>query len=196
MTAPVKHSPAARLGKPSKRRTFMKPQFVLFLTLSLLCLGTGAALAKTPDGQTPALETVCDMETGAAYGLCNAYCEAMDCETDDPSASATACSKVGNKYRQLTGHDLPCEVSCPCADPSISIAFSDALDGDLTITSCQNIFGGTQVNNFDVRAINFIAGPECGLTNGGSSLPISLEQLQVCSTLLQQAAADQGVTCN
>jgi hypothetical protein len=177
----------------------MKPQFVLFLTLSLLCLGTGAALAQTPDGETPAEETVCDTETGAAYGLCNAYCEAMDCETDNPSASATACSRVQDKFQQITGRDLPCEVpsvNCPCADPSVSTAFSDALDGDLPITSCQNTLGGTILNNFDVYAINFIGGPECGRTNGGQFLPISFEQLQVCSTLLQQAAAVQGVTCN
>ncbi len=99
----------------------MKPQFVLFLTLSLLCLGTGAALAQTPDELPPSLETVCDMETGAAFGHCNAYCEAMDCElandsdpNTNPSASANACSKVRTKFQQATGRDVPCEVTCPC----------------------------------------------------------------------------------
>ena len=87
----------------------------LTLTLALLLICSGAALAQTPDGETPAQETVCDDESGAAYGLCNAYCEAMDCD-GEPQASATACTKVQNKFTQLTGRDVPCEVvECPCA---------------------------------------------------------------------------------
>jgi len=66
----------------------MKAQLTLALALLLLC--TGAVLAQTPDGQTPAEETVCDHESGAAFGLCNAYCEAMDCDSANPQASATA----------------------------------------------------------------------------------------------------------
>ena len=93
----------------------MKARLFLFLALLLIC--TGAALAQTPDGETPAEETVCDSETGAAYGLCNAYCEAMDCESDEPAASETACTKVRTKFQDITGHDLPCEAAatCPCA---------------------------------------------------------------------------------
>ncbi|HEX6901374.1 MAG TPA: hypothetical protein VF789_16735 [Thermoanaerobaculia bacterium] len=93
----------------------MKSLPILILPLLLIC--TGAALAQTPDGETPAQETVCDDETGAAYGLCNAYCEAMDCESDDPQASETACTRVKDKFTQITGRDLPCEaavVNCPC----------------------------------------------------------------------------------
>jgi hypothetical protein len=92
----------------------MKARLVLFLALLTLC--TGAALAQTPDGETPAEETVCDSQTGAAYGLCNAYCEAMDCDSEDPAASETACTKVRTKFQNITGNDMPCEaVSCPCA---------------------------------------------------------------------------------
>ncbi|HET9228184.1 MAG TPA: hypothetical protein VFR31_16020 [Thermoanaerobaculia bacterium] len=88
----------------------------LTLTLALLLICSGAALAQTPDWETPATETVCDDESGAAFGLCNAYCEAMDCESENPQASATACAKVQNKFMQLTGRDLPCEVpECPCS---------------------------------------------------------------------------------
>jgi hypothetical protein len=42
----------------------MKAHFTLPLALLLIC--GGAALAQTPDGETPADETVCDGETGAA----------------------------------------------------------------------------------------------------------------------------------
>ena len=32
------------------------------------------------------------MKARLTYGFCNAYCEAMDCESDAPNASATAWS--------------------------------------------------------------------------------------------------------
>src|SRR5690349_13397535 len=115
----------------------MKTHLTLAFTLLLSC--TGAALASTPDGQTPAEETVCDNETGAAFGLCNAYCEAMDCDSDDPQASDNACSKVQSKFQQITGRDLPCEVpqvTCPCNDPAFSQDFVDLLAGRIDIVSC------------------------------------------------------------
>ena len=57
----------------------MKASHTFAFALLLIGTVTGTALAKTPDGVPPSLETVCDAETGAAYGLCTAYCEAMDC---------------------------------------------------------------------------------------------------------------------
>ena len=66
----------------------MKAHLTLVFALLLIC--SGAAMAQgTPDWMTPHQETVCDSETGAAFGLCNAYCEAMDCESASPQASAT-----------------------------------------------------------------------------------------------------------
>ncbi len=55
-----------------------------------------AVMAETPDGQTPAEESVCDGFglTGKAWGLCNAYCEAMDCDDANPQASEQACQRV------------------------------------------------------------------------------------------------------
>jgi len=75
-----------------------------------------AALAQTPDEETPAEEVVCDGEVGAAFGLCNAFCEAMDCDSDSPRASEQACDRVAATFTKLTGRDrLPCEQSmCPC----------------------------------------------------------------------------------
>ena len=71
----------------------------------------------TPDGFPPAKESICDFENGAAYGLCNAYCEAMDCDAelpDVPAASSTACQKVAAKFNNITGESLPCEHVHPC----------------------------------------------------------------------------------
>lgn len=98
----------------------------LTLTFALLLICSGIAVAQgTPDWMTPAEETICDGETGAAYGLCNAYCEAMDCDSPNAQASATACTKVKDKFANITGRPfLPCETcpppppgtTCPCAD--------------------------------------------------------------------------------
>ena len=45
------------------------------------CVGlvlTTAALARTPDGETPRAELACDGLAGSAFGLCVAWCEATD----------------------------------------------------------------------------------------------------------------------
>jgi len=81
---------------------------VLFLLMS------GAAYAGTPDGITPADETVCDGLSGKLFGICNAYCEAMDCHlrlTGDgcPSASEQACDRLRLKFVRFGGEFLPCD---------------------------------------------------------------------------------------
>ena len=91
----------------------------------LFCMGSflGSLLsfpvgfAQTPDGETPAEEHVCDGYSGAAFGLCNAYCEAMDCD-DDPNADQEACDKVQDKFESRTGKDIPCG-GATCADFTI-----------------------------------------------------------------------------
>lgn len=60
---------------------------------------------------TSAKAQVCDGESGAAYGLCTAYCESMDCD-GDPEASQNACDRVSDNFTKITGVDLPCEAAC------------------------------------------------------------------------------------
>jgi hypothetical protein len=83
--------------------------FIFGLVTALVLVLGNPILAQTADSYTPAVETVCDSQVGASYGLCNAYCEAMDCDSDAPQASATACIKVANKFINITGNELPCE---------------------------------------------------------------------------------------
>ena len=64
--------------------------------------------AQTPDDMTPAEEDVCDVLEGAAYGLCNAYCEAMDCDSEEAQASDEACGKVLGNYETKTDVRMPC----------------------------------------------------------------------------------------
>ena len=70
-------------------KTLRKLQFIAFGLLGAVIFFAAGnnVLAKTPDGVTPAEETVCDGLSGAAFGLCNAYCEAMDCDSDSTKAS-------------------------------------------------------------------------------------------------------------
>ena len=95
------------------------------LILALLVLGFGIIVADTPDGDTPAEETVCDplLEPGITpglYGLCVAYCEAHD--ADDVSDVEAACNPsddriLDNYNRKKTDMDppMPCrQLDCPC----------------------------------------------------------------------------------
>lgn len=75
-----------------------------FTTLVIITLGFLASNAV-------AQEDVCDDVSGAAYGLCTAYCEAMDCDASDggPNASDNACQRVSDNFNRITGEGLPCE---------------------------------------------------------------------------------------
>jgi len=53
----------------------------IILSVAVTILMAPSTLAKTPDGETPANEDVCDELQGATpglYGLCVAFCEAQD----------------------------------------------------------------------------------------------------------------------
>jgi hypothetical protein len=77
------------------------------MMLGLLAL-VPASQAQTADGQTPAVEDVCDGQIGALWGLCVAYCEAMDCDFDYPHADDRACNRVLENYKKLSGQLPPC----------------------------------------------------------------------------------------
>jgi len=116
-----------------------------FLTLLCFCLlasFASFALAQTPDGDPPSVEVVCDAEVGAAFGLCNAYCEAMDCDCPTlenpecmPNANPTACGRVKGRYQQVTGNEnLPCddvEPPAPVCGNGILEAGEACDDGNL-----------------------------------------------------------------
>jgi len=77
--------------------------------------------AETPDGEPPSVENICDGQEGSAFGLCNSYCEAMDCDSDNPKAAQKACEKVlANFDKAAGGVTMPCMetelelYNCPC----------------------------------------------------------------------------------
>lgn len=83
----------------------LKPIWVL--AGALFC---APLIASTPDGQTPSREVVCSGLSGSQYGICNAYCEAMDCDSPNHKASNKACQ---NKIKQwdnlMPNQAIPCE---------------------------------------------------------------------------------------
>lgn len=78
----------------------------------------------------------CEAETGRAKGMCQAYCEAIDCD-GDPEASAEACETLESHFTSMTGRALPCEavfeppdVDCPCLEfYGWSGAFEPSVEG-------------------------------------------------------------------
>lgn len=87
--------------------------------------------AQTPDGETPAEESVCDPlqakdVTPGLYGICIAFCEAQDWERclDNPDTcgqSAAALLEAYENRRSPADPDMPCVISasqCPCWDGS------------------------------------------------------------------------------
>ena len=76
---------------------------ILLLAVSL-CVPYGISNALG----APNTSDVCDSESGAAYGLCNAYCEAMDCDSDEPRASIQACDRIFDNYDKVVGGAPPC----------------------------------------------------------------------------------------
>jgi hypothetical protein len=166
------------------------------LPLCFLLTFTGAALAQTPDGLPPARETVCDAETGAAYGFCNAYCEAMDCDSDAPNASATACGKVRSKFQNVAGRDVPCELSCPCT--SIP-QFNAVLEG-VNFCSTNSVVTLLSVTGQELDPYIGADPTSCAyldfLGGVGIILPATPEESTACHQLLREAAASRNVTCN
>ena len=124
----------------------MKKLFTTLIScIAVAFLMAPFAFAQTPDGQTPAEETVCDALKGdgvskGLYGLCVAFCEAQDiADFSDPITEAEletleAAIPSGrilanyNKRRQDSDPDMPCiQVQEPC--PCWSQAELDSIDG-------------------------------------------------------------------
>ncbi|MEA2560485.1 MAG: hypothetical protein QOH06_1989 [Acidobacteriota bacterium] len=164
-----------------------------FVALSLLA--TFPAAAKTPDGQTPSEETICDGQIGAAYGLCNAYCEAMDCESPAPHASPTACAKVLKNYMKHTGMMPPCAVTCPC--PEELPLFAAFVAGTQPIEECFATDDTISVTAED-QEFSIVVSAEGGFCsdNGEPPLvPLTPAEALVCRLLLRDTAEAQGVAC-
>jgi len=96
---------------------------VLYSTLALALVLSWPALAQTPDEISPSAEMVCDGLEGRLYGLCNAYCEAKDCDLDARLMQTRSCGRLLYKYALRSDGALP-----PCIDADAD-GCHDELDG-------------------------------------------------------------------
>jgi len=90
-------------------------RLMIACVLALVVALAGTAMTKTPDKQPPSTETSCNGLTGSARGLCNAYCQAQDCDVH-PRPS---CEVLRKNFKRATGSStFPCDrVACGQSAP-------------------------------------------------------------------------------
>jgi len=107
---------------------------LVLISATVALIGSAPATAQTPDGETPAVETVCDPlvdATPGLYGLCVAYCEAHDAdlleELDVPNQNIL---RNYNHLKSDSDPAMPClqEVGdCPCWTPEYLATISPPM---------------------------------------------------------------------
>lgn len=128
-----------------------------------------AAARKTGDGIVPAIETVCDGDP-FNFGLCNAYCEALDCDSDTPLGTPQACAnKLKNYVKHSKGALPPCEATCPCefdveSDFVTLVQFGNEefdapIDVDATFDDFCATWGPNGENSYIATALQFVDTP-------------------------------------
>lgn len=172
----------------------MLKRFLSLLFVALIAAGA-AAWGKTPDGQPPSVETVCDGETGAAFGLCNAYCEAMDCDSPNHHASDNGCEQVRRNFERKTGRPLPCEFRCPC--PELIPLFGELVSGAAQVEMCiadrDFIFVTTPAGPFVV--VSSAEPAFCSANLEPPFVELTSAEVTVCRDVLRRASESQGVPC-
>ena len=141
---------------------------------AIAALAATAALVFGFAGSAVAQDSDCDVLDpafdGAAWGLCKAYCEAMDC-AGDPRASQKACDKVLSKFDAQGVGSIPCGntlvfVTSTTHDGDLGgLAGGDAIcneratAGDLQSAGDQNFFAWLSDNSTNARDRIPQAGP-------------------------------------
>lgn len=172
----------------------MRKSMWIFAALAIV-LGAGSVSAKTPDGQTPSRETVCDNEQGAAYGLCVSYCEAKDCGDPNQRASDQGCESVRRNFERKTGRPIPCAVQCPC--PGLLEVFNQILTGEVTPRRCIVEDNFIFVSTTDGAQVVIDDGPPANCNVNGEPPFVELNETErlVCRVRLREAVEATGVVC-
>ena len=156
---------------------------IIFLALTLILIPT-ATEAQTPDGDTPAKETYCDEYSGRAYGICNAWYEAMDC--DDPAHKASACDNLKAMLDDLAVDTSPSgetTTPCPCFGDLSDEGFTENTDCSIVNTGLIKDTSSGSV--LTVQAIASASFNACIGVDGQPQLTISLDEATTCVGLIE-----------
>jgi hypothetical protein len=105
----------------------------VYFSLLSIALLSPLLVPASASAQPPVGERVCDGLSGDSWGLCNAYCEVLDCEGENPNASSKACLNVLRKFQAHTDQEIPCaRAECPCFAPE---------DVDTLLSECDDVGG-------------------------------------------------------
>lgn len=113
----------------------------LYVSCLALALVTALLAPISAGAQTPTEDSVCDGLSGSAFGLCNAYCEVMDCDSEAPNANEKACLKVLSGFTKHSDEPIPCApVECTCFEPSdVQIGIDWCIEEGKEIVECSDI---------------------------------------------------------
>jgi hypothetical protein len=115
-------------------------RFVFMSVVAICFAAAGALLAKTPDGQPPSTETGCATLSGSARGLCNAYCEAQDCDVH-PRPS---CERLRTQFQRASGQStFPCD-RVACGDAAAPTCDGDCPNDEVCVSGPEA--GGTDAS--------------------------------------------------
>jgi hypothetical protein len=85
----------------------------------LFALVTALLIPRSASAQRHDQGSACDGLSGAAWGLCNAFCETLDCDGNNTKAAPQACSRILANFTQHSDEPIPCApVECPCFAPA------------------------------------------------------------------------------
>lgn len=152
----------------------MNIKSILVLTCVLWMTG-GLCAAQTPDGSSPNSEGVCNglQETAPRlYGLCLAYCEALDCEllSLGDGGEAIQCNRPAdsrildlyNRHRRAGDPAMPCLPAdpgpCPCWSTGEIDDVLPVVRPGTSSTNCRNDLDPT-ASGITCATLNSAGGP-------------------------------------
>jgi len=175
--------------------------FFATITIGLIAFAP-PLLASTPDGETPAVESVCDDLQGGTpglYGLCIAYCEAQDLDDIDftnleNSKKAAPNRKILENYRKKMkpgDTDMPCLAApCPCWDEtellnvtSENVAGISCVEGD---------FGSHLLISFDGVDAFAVLGSRSSCRNQNAEFTVTADERASCVGQIKDRCAEIG----
>jgi hypothetical protein len=154
-------------------------RLMIACVLAVLVALAGTAMTKTPDKQPPSTETSCNGLSGSARGLCNAYCQAQDCDVH----ARPSCEVLRKQFQRATGSSkFPCDrVACgqssplcngDCPSGFVCSSGAEGGGGDGTSATCTCLVPcgeaqAPQCNGACAAGTLCSSGPESGGAEGG-----------------------------